>query len=196
LTAGRRLVAPGMSSLVMLRWIVPARRPYASPRELIEALISPAVRASGWLCSPGTTHYVSDRGSEAWVTVVTQIDDATEIQDDLAELLNAPPALETTYDALLAPGSEWYREALQVVTHVGLDVIEARGTIPLSEYAAFESPSEAASVLIPFLNEVSGTYRRTCPTYRATEMFWLDFFRRAPAPELSRAGHWLWNLAG
>jgi hypothetical protein len=68
-----------VGSFVMLRWIVPAGWPYDSPRELVELLISPAVRASGWLWSPGTTHHVSDQGTEAWVTVITQVDDATEV---------------------------------------------------------------------------------------------------------------------
>lgn len=185
-----------MSSLVMLRWVIPAGRAYDASRELIEALISPAVRGGGWLYSPGTTHHVSDQGSEAWLTVITQVDDATAVQDDLAEFLKSPPTLETTHDALLASDAEWYRAALQEVTHVGLDVIEARGMIPLSEYEAFERPSEAALPLLTFLNEVSQTYRRSCATYESTEMFWLDFFRRGPAPELSRAGRWLWNLAG
>ena len=67
-----------MSSLVMLRWVIPVGRFYASTSELIRGLISPAVRAGGWLCSPGTTHHVSRQGGEAWVTVVTQVDDATE----------------------------------------------------------------------------------------------------------------------
>lgn len=185
-----------MNSLVLLRWIVPVGRFYDSPRASIEALISPAVRASGWLCSPGTTHYVSDLGSEAWLTVVTHIDDVTEIQDDLAELLASPPTVETTHDALLGPGVEGYREALQNVTHVAMDVLGARGVIPVTEYEAFESPGEAALFLNAFLNEVSETYRCTCSTYEATERFWLTFFRRGPAPELTPPGHWLWNLAG
>lgn len=185
-----------MSSLVMLRWIMPVGRPYDSPRELIKALISPAVRASGWLSSPGTSHYVSDQDREAWLTVITRVDDATDIQDDLAESLKSPPTVETTHDALLAPGAEWYRAALQKVTRVSLDVLEAQATIPVSEYPAFESPSEAALLLIPFLNEVSRTYRRSCSTYESTEAFWLAFFRQGPAPELSRPGRWLWNLAG
>ncbi len=117
----------------MLRWILPAGRLYDSPRELIKALISPAVRAGGWLYSPGTTHYVTDQGTEAWVTVITQVDDATDVQDDLAEFLKSPPTVETTHDVLLAAGAEWYRAALQEVTHVGLDVIEAQATIPLSD---------------------------------------------------------------
>jgi hypothetical protein len=79
---------------------------------------------------------------------------------------------------------------------VGLDALEARGAVPLTEYEAFASPSDAATVLMPFLNRVSNTYRRTCSTYESTERFWLHFFRRGPAPDLSRPGHWLWNLAG
>jgi len=139
---------------------------------------------------------VTDQGTEAWVTVITQVDDATDVQDDLAGLLEWPATVETTDDVLLSERAEWYRGALQEVTHVGLDVIEAGATIPLSEYEAFESPSEAALLLIPFLNEVSNSYRRACSTYESTEMFWLAFFRRGPAPELSRPGRWLWNLAG
>jgi hypothetical protein len=86
--------------------------------------------------------------------------------------------------------------ALQKVTHVGLDVIDACGRIPLTEYEAFESPSEAAARLIVFLSEASRTYRSTCTSYESTESFWLAFFRRGPAPELCRPGCWLWNLAG
>lgn len=185
-----------MSSLVLLRWIIPVRRPGGSSRELIEDVIAPAVRGGGWLSSPGTTHCVDDHGKEAWVTVVTPVDDATQVQEDLTELLRSSPAVETGHDPLLARGLEWYRDALQEVTHVGLDALEARGRIPLSEYEAFEDPSEAAPRLIPFLNEVSDTYRRTSSTYESTERFWLTFFRRGPAPELSPAGHWLWNLGG
>lgn len=185
-----------MSSLVLLRWVMPAARPHESVRELIRARISPALRASGWLFSPGTTHDVSDQGSEAWLTVVAQLDDTPDIEDDLAASLNSPPNVETTHDALLAPEAEWYREALQAVTHVGLDVIVAPGSLPLSEYEAFESPSDAALRLIPFLNDASETYRRSCSTYEATEAFWLAFFRRGPAPDLPRPGRRLWNLAG
>lgn len=180
----------------MLRWIMPTGGPYDSPRGLIEALISPAVRASGWLSSPGTTHHLSDQGSEAWLTVITLVDDATDVRDDLDELLMSPPILETSDDALLAPSAEWYRAALQQVTHVGLDVLEARGMIPLTEYEAFASPSDAAMLLIPFLNEVSDAYRRACSTYESTERFWLTFFRRGPDADLPAPGHWLWNLAG
>jgi len=180
----------------MLRWIMPAARPHDSTRQLIAALISPAVWASGWLYSPGTTHDVSDQGSEAWLTVVTRVDDTAEIQDDLADSLRSPPTVETTQDALLAPDAEWYREALQSITHVGLDVIAARGAIPLSEYEAFETPSDGALRLIPFLNEVSETYRKTSSTYESTEAFWMAFFRPGPAPELPPPGRRLWNLAG
>lgn len=187
---------PTMSSLVMLRWIVSASCSYDSSRALIEALIAPAVRGSGWLYSPGTTHYVSDEGSEAWVTVVTRIDDATDVQDSLSDLLRSPATLETTDDALLAPGAEAYRTVLQEVTHVGLDVLEARGMIPLEEEEAFARPSAAVSLLMAFLNEVSPTYRRACSTYESIESFWLAFFRSGPAPELSPPGHWLWNLGG
>lgn len=180
----------------MLRWIMPAARPYHSPRELIATVVSPAVRAGGWLYGPETTHFVSDEGGEAWVTVVTPLDAATDVRDDLDERLMARPEVETTDDVLLADGAEGYRAALQEVTHVGLDVLEARGRIPVTEYAAFESPSEAAAVLIPFLSKVSPTYRRASSTYESTERFWLAFFGRGPGSELSRPGHWLWNLAG
>jgi len=180
----------------MLRWVTPVARPHGSARALIEGLISPAVRAAGWLFSPGTTHHVSDQGSEVWVTAITSVDDATDVQDELGELLGSPPTLETTHDALLVPSAEWYRAALQAVTHVGLDVLGARGVIPVSEYEAFESPSDAAPRLMPLLNEASDTYRRACSTYESTESFWLDFFRRGPAPGLPRSGRVLWNLAG
>lgn len=193
---GRFTVCSGMSSFVMLRWVVPVRHPYASARDLIKGLVSPAVRAGGWLSSPGTTHHVSDEGSEAWVTVVTTVDDATAVEDDLTERLMSPPAVESARDALLDPDVEWYRAALQDVTHVGLDVIDARSPIPLTEYGAFLSPSQAAPILVPFLNEVSDTYRRACSTYEATESFWLAFFRRGPAADLDPSGHRLWNLAG
>jgi hypothetical protein len=73
-------------------------------------------------------------------------------------------------------------------------VIDACGRIPLTEYEAFESPSEAAARLIVFLSEASRTYRSTCTSYESTESFWLAFFRRGPAPELCRPGCWLWNL--
>lgn len=190
------VVCCGMSSLVMLRWVLPAPRPYRSPRELIETVILPAVRAGGWLYGPDTTHYVSDQGSEAWLTVVTPLDAATDVQDELGERLMSAPRVETTDDALLAPGTEAYRAALQDVTHVGLDVLESRTAIPLTEYAAFASPGEAADRLIPFLNAASPTYRRASSTYESTERFWLSFFRRAPDTELPRPGHSLWNLAG
>jgi hypothetical protein len=185
-----------MSSPVMLRWAVRVGRPYDTTRALIKGWILPAVRAAGWLSSPGTTHHVTDRGSEAWLTVVTHVDDATDVQDELSELLGSSPVVETAQDALLAPGAEWYRAALQEVTHVGLDVLEARRAIPLSEYEAFEAPSEAALRLVPFLNEASDTYRRASSTYESTERFWLAFFRRAPTPDLPRTGRSLWNLAG
>lgn len=180
----------------MLRWIIPAARPYHSPRELIKTVISPAVRAGGWLYGPDTTHYVSDQGGEAWVTVVVPLDAAPDVQGDLEERLMSPPTVETTEDVLLVPGAEGYRTALQEVAHVALDVLEAGGRIPVTEYAAFESPSEAAEVLVPFLGQSSPSYRRTCSTYEATERFWLGFFGRGPDAELSRPGHWLWNLAG
>jgi hypothetical protein len=175
---------------------MPPGRPYASARELIQARIAPAVRESGWLCGPGTTHYVSDQGSEAWLTVVTLVDDATDVLGDLAERLMWPATVETTDDVLLARGAERYRASLQDVTHVGLDVLEAGAVIPLSEYEAFEDPSEAAPLLMPFLNEASPAYRRGCSNYEATERFWLAFFGRGPAPELASPGHWLWNLGG
>ena len=185
-----------MRSCVMLRWIFPVRRPYRSPRDLIARLVTPAVREAGWLYSPGASHCVSDEGDEAWLTVVTHIDDATAVRDGLAEFLTASPTVETTNDVLLTAGAEPYRAALQQVTHVGLDVLEAGSRIPLAEYEAFECPSEAAPRLIGFLSEVSDTYRRTCTSSSATQRFWLDFFRRAPAPDLSAAGRSLWNLAG
>ena len=185
-----------MTSHVMLRWVVPALPRYDSPRALIRELISPVVRGGGWLSSPGTTHAVREREAAAWVTVVTQVDDVVDVQDQLSELLMAPPSMESTHDDLLVQGGDWYREALQVVTHVGLDVVDAKATLPLSEYEAFENPGEAALRLIPFLNDVSTTYHRACPTYDSTERFWTGFFRRAPAPGLSRSGRLLWNLAG
>lgn len=185
-----------MSSLVLLRWILRPGLQHGSTRKLIETRVSPAIRAGGWLWGPNTTHYVSDQGGEAWVTVVTPLDDATTVQEELSELLGSPPTHETTRDAVLEPTAEWYRVALQEVTHVGLDVLDARGSIPLSEYEAFESPGNAAPVLTPFLNESSETYRRACHAYEPTERFWLAFFRRGPSSEMSPSGHWLWNLAG
>ena len=193
---GSNALHSGVSSLVMLRWIMAAGRPYDSARQLIATHISPAVRAGGWLLSPGTTHHVSDESGEAWLTVITQVDDATEVQDELAELLQSLPTVETTHDALLAPGVERYRSALQDVTHVGLDVIEARASIPLSEYEALETPSESTILLVPFLNAVSMTYRRICSTYDSTEAFWLAFFQRGPASALTPPGRCIWNLAG
>jgi hypothetical protein len=139
---------------------------------------------------------VSDQGGEAWVTVVTPLDAAPDVRDDLEEHLMTPPRVETTDDVLLATGAEGYRAALQEVTHVGLDVLEARGRIPVAEYEAFDSPSEAAAVLVTFLSEVSPTYRRASSTYESTERFWLAFFGRGPDAGLARPGHWLWNLAG
>jgi len=82
-----------MSSLVLLRWILPVGGPDASARDLISARISPAVRASGWLSSPGTTHDVSDQGAEAWLTVITPLDDVTDVQEELNELLMSRPAV-------------------------------------------------------------------------------------------------------
>ena len=184
-----------MNALVLMRWIVPVGG-YGSARDLIEARISPAVRASGWLCSPHTTHHVSDEGNEAWLTVVTRMDRAEDVAEDLAELLGSPPAVETTQDVLLSPGAEEYRGSLQEITHVGLDVLAAGGVIPLTEYESLLQPSTAAPRLIPFLNETSDTYRRACSTYESTERFWLSFFRWGPTPDLSHPGHWLWNLAG
>jgi hypothetical protein len=163
---------------------------------LITTVISPAVRAGGWLYGPDTTHHVNDQGGEAWVTVVTPLDAAPDVRADLDELFMCPPKLETTDDTIVSPGAEGYRAALQEVTHVGLDVLESGRPIPLAEYDAFERASEAAEQLIPFLSEVSSTYRRTSSTYDSTERFWLGFFGRAPDTELARAGHWLWNLAG
>lgn len=185
-----------MSSLVLLQWVLPVRHPFDSAQQLIRGVVAPVVRAGGWLSSPDTTHHVRDVGREVWVTVITPVDDATQVQEDLSELLRSPPAVETGDDPLLAQGLEWYRAALQEITHVGLDALDAGRSIPLSEYEAFAVPSDAAPRLIPYLNEVSDTYRRTSATYEATERFWLAFFRRAPSPELSPAGHWLWNLGG
>ena len=136
---GPNALSAEVNSLVMLRWIMPVSRPYDSARQLIASQISPAVRGGGWLFSPGTTHHVSDEGGEAWLTVVTHVDDATDVRDELAELLQWFPTVETTHDGLLAPGAESYRSALQDVTHLGLDVIEARAAVPLSEYEAFET---------------------------------------------------------
>jgi len=167
-----------------------------SARELILTLVTPAVRRGGWLCSPGTTHYVSDQGNEAWVTVVTHVDDSPEVREELTELLSASAAIESRVDALLAAEAHYYRAALQSITHVGLDVLEAGAALPLTEGESIARPSEAAPLLASFLGGLSPTYRRACPTYDATERFWLTFFRRGPAPEMAPPGHWLWNLAG
>ena len=183
-----------MSSLVLLRWVVPADAQTVS--DLIRTRIAPSVRACGWLSSPGTSHHVSDDGRAACVTVVTSVDRAPDVADDLTELLGLAPSVETAHHVLLAPEADWYRTALQHVTHVSFEVLEAREAIPLSEWEAFADPSEAAPRLTPFLNEVSDTYRRTCSSYEPTERFWLDFFRRGPTPELARSGELLWNLAG
>lgn len=185
-----------MSSLVLLRWIMPARRPYHSPRELIRTVVAPSVRSGGWLYGPETTHHVSDQGDEAWLTVVTPIENAPWVEEDMTELLMSRPSVETSHDALLDQGAAAYRAALQKVTHVGLDVLDDGGMIPLTEFEAVTRPSEAAPVLVPFLNATSGTYRSSCLTYDSTERFWLDFFRQGPAPKLSCPGRWLWNLAG
>jgi hypothetical protein len=130
------------------------------------------------------------------VTVITQVDDATEVRGSLGEFLKLPPAVETTDHALLAPSAEWYRVALQRVTQVALDVIDARAVLPLTEDEAFKRPSDTAVLLIPCLSAASDSYRRACPSYESTETFWLDFFRRPPARKLVPAGRWLWNLAG
>jgi hypothetical protein len=130
------------------------------------------------------------------MTVVSEVDKAPELRAELEELLGLSPTRETTRDGLLAPGADWYRTALQHVTYAGLDVLEKGARIPLSEYAAFENPSESAMQLLSFLTEVSDGYRRCCSTYDATERFWLDFFRQGPAPELDQAGRSLWNVAG
>jgi len=180
----------------MLRWVLPVDRAHASAKAVIELRVAPALRASGWLFSPDATHHVSDQGGEAWLTVVAQLDDATDVKEELTELLGTAPALETTQDVLLAPGADPYRATLHAVTQVGLDVLEAGGALPLSEYEAFESPSTAVPLLVPFLNEVSESYRRLCPTYEATERFWLSCFRHGPWPELTAPGHCLWNIAG
>jgi len=184
-----------MSALVMLRWILPADRPYEARKDSIESLIAPAIRASGWLCGPSTSHHVRDLGSEAWLTVITTVDDATDVQDELTELLRTRAAIETSRDALLAPDAEWYRLALQAATHVGLDVLEARGVIPLTEHEAFARPSAAGPILWRFLNRVSPSYRHVCANYEAMERFWLDFFRAGPTPVLPPSGHCLWNLS-
>ena len=185
----------GMASWVMLRWIMPVPG-YGSSKDLVRATVSPAVRASGWLSSPGTTYHVTDRGDQVQLTVVTRVDDATDVQIELGELLQSPTTVETARDPLLRPDAAWYRAALQGVSRVGLDVIEARGHIPLSEYEAFERPADAALLLTGYLNRVSGSYRRSCSTYEKTESFWLSFFRRGPTPDLSQPGRGLWNLAG
>ena len=186
----------GMSSLVMLRWIVPVRAWQGSSRELIRTVVSPAVRGSGWLSSPGTTHHASDRGDDVWVTVITRVDDVTDLREELAGLLRAEPTIETGNDPLLTPFASWYRLALHGVSQVSFDVVEAAGDIPLSEYQAFESPTEAAVLLVRYLNEVSDTYRRACCTYEKTESFWLSFFRSGPGPGYRQPGRSLWNLAG
>ena len=182
--------------LVMLRWILPLHRSSGSARDLIRTSVSPAVRASGWLSSPGTTHHVSDRGPELWLTVITVLDDTTDVRDELTEFLRAPPSVETGHDPLLASAAEWYRRALQDVSRVALDVIEAGGRIPLAEYQAFESPADAALLLARYLDDVSASYRRACPTYEEMESFWLSFFKRGPTPQLPQPGRGLWNLAG
>ena len=179
----------------MLRWILPADRPYEARTDSIESVIAPAIRASGWLCGPSTSYHVRDLGSEAWLTVVTTVDDATDVQDELTELLRTAPAVETSRDALLTPDADWYRLALQAVTHVGLDVLDARGVIPLTEQEAFARPSATGPILWRFLNRVSPSYRHACASYESMERFWLDFFRAGPAPGLSPPGHCLWNLA-
>lgn len=184
-----------MRSLVMLRWTVPTDRAHRSSRALIEAVITPAVRASGWLYSPETTHHVTDRGNEVWLTVVTSVDDAAYVREDLDELLMSSPSLETSDDRLLAHDAEWYRAALQGVTDVALDVIEGERAIPVTEYQAFEDPSGAVMTLAPFLAEASTSYCRMCSTYEATEEFWLAFFRRGPSADLAAAGRGLWDLA-
>lgn len=186
----------GTGSLVMLQWITPVGRHNRSSRDVIEARIVPALRAGGWIYGPGTTHFVEDHGPEASVTVITNVDDVGQVRSELIDLLASEPTRETTDDVLLAPGAAWYRAALQRVTHVGLDVLEARATIPLAEYPAFERPSDAVLELADFLSEVSDTYRRSCPAYDLTEAFWRSFFRLGPAPELRRSGRTLWNLAG
>jgi len=185
-----------MDDLVLFRWIVPTDRALASGRDVIGRVISPAVRSGGWLYSPRTTHHITDCGSEASVTVITEVDRSSEVRAELEEVLGLSPALETTQDALLVPCAGWYRAALQEVTHAGLDVIEAGAEMPLTEYAAFEDRSDSALRLLAFLNEVSGSYRSCCSTYDATERFWVDFFRRGPSPDLGQAGRGLWNLAG
>lgn len=193
---GSASFSSGMASLVMLRWIIPVGGRHRSSRDVIQAAVAPALRAGGWLYGPDTTHFVEDQGTETWVTVVTRVDDAVAVQAELDELLAAAATEQTTHDAFLAPDAAWYRAALQTVTHVGLDVLGAGATIPLAEYLAFERPSDAVVDLAAFLTEVSETYRRSCPSYELTEEFWLSFFRLGPAPELSRSGRRLWNLAG
>jgi len=184
------------ASLVMLRWIVPAGWPYESARELVDLLVSPAVRASGWLCSPGTTHHVEDRGTEVWLTVVARLDDVTDVRDDLTGFLKCPPTFEITHGVLLAPRARWYRRALQEVTGAALDLLEVGASPPLTEREAFADPSESVVLLMSLLSGLSDSYRQTCASYEKTERFWLGFFRRTPAPELPPAGHSLWNLAG
>lgn len=193
---GNDSISSGTGSLVMLRWIIPVGGRHRSSRDVIQTAVAPALRAGGWLYGPGTTHFVEDQGTETWVTVVTRLDDAVDVQAELDALLATAPTVETTHDALLVPEADWYRAALQTVTHVGLDVLGARATIPLAEYLAFERPSDAVVDLAAFLAEVSETYRRSCSSYEHTEKFWLSFFRLGPSPELSRSGRRLWNLAG
>lgn len=185
-----------MSSFVLLGWSLIPRAAVDSGRDLIKSDVAPAVHASGWLCSPDTTYHVRDLGDAARLTVVTQFDDAPDVREELTDFLGLPPSLETADDVLLATSAGWYRRALNCVTRVGLDVLDTGDLIPLSEYETFADPGEAAPRLSDFLSEVSATYRRTCSSYELTEAFWLDFFRKAPAPGLERSGELLWNLAG
>ncbi len=184
-----------MGDLVLLRWALPVRPSFSSGRQTVTELILPTVQSGGWLYSPGATHHVSDHGHEVWLTVVGGVDDTLEIRSELEDRLGSAPRMESTTDPLLSPEAEWYRRALSTVTHAALDVLSAGASVPVPEYVAFENPSEAVALLIPFLNETSSTYRRCCSTYATTEHFWLDFFRRAPHPGLGKAGRTLWDLA-
>lgn len=187
------------SDLTRLRWIIPAESENVDPGRFLRDRITPAVRELASLDEPDLTYYAgrqwSGETSEAWLTVMVPTGRVDAVCETVAFALPETPTDRSDEDVILQPDCARYRTALRRVTDVALDLLDTGTSLPIHENACSKFPLSCREILAPLLEENSGEYRAICAR-GAEDEFWEDFFRPAPAMELSRPGHWLWNIAG
>ena len=192
------MTAPPDPQEVMWRWIAPAAaaQQYREKERLVCEFAGPASRDPA-LRQASTDRYISKQANEVWFTVFGPSHQQANVLQRVgvhAAGVQVRVEPESRVDDLLEGDCRDYRAHLTTITDIAVDLHLSDGLLTHQQALI-----QMATANLDPRNQLSGYLAEHSQSYRALAVedqhsFWEGFYEPGPRANLSRYGHWLWNI--